>query len=38
LVRRDVQEQRALESHVVEAAARLGRRLGDPGSGLQTVS
>jgi len=30
--------ERALESRVVEAAARLGRRLGDPGSSLQTVS
>ena len=30
--------ERALQSHVVQAAARLGRRLGDPGSGLQTVS
>ncbi len=29
--------QRALTSHVVDAAARLGRRLGDPGSGLHTV-
>ena len=30
--------ERALESRVVEAAARLGRRLGQPGSGLQTGS
>jgi DNA-binding IclR family transcriptional regulator len=30
--------ERTLESHVVEAAARLGRRLGHPGAGLEIVS